>query len=131
MSKQDIQVVSGQIAIIYEVIREKSNPDAFDWEMYDKLVRKYDAISVKLDKTVYPFDPDRDDLDVETVNSYIFHEDSLTNMKHWIIDCKIREGQISVLKKLIEKKRNRNWKDSELTVELNKLKKLGVHFNQN
>jgi len=128
MSKQEIRIVMGQIIIIYEVIQEKMIPDALDLEMYRGLIRKFNAINAKLDEAMLPFDPLKKHLDVKTLNAYIFHEDSLMNMEHWTLDCKIREGQIDVLKQLIEKKRNSICWDSESTVELNKLSELGVSF---
>ena len=123
MSKQDIRVVIGQIAIIYEIIQEKGRADTFDLEMYRGLIKKFHAINAKLDKTMWLFDPLKDHLDIKTVNSYVFYEDYLTNMKHWTINCEIRKGQISVLKKLIEKKSG-IFEDEDMPVEINKLRGL-------
>jgi len=122
MNSQEARIIYGQVAIIYEVIIGKDKPDRYDSKMYDDLIKKY--TKEFLYEAVEEYDPLLDDMDIEEVYSRVFYDDWKTNKEHKRLNHEIIDAQIKILKKLIDLKRRKGWYDSELTVELNKLKEV-------
>ena len=122
MNKQDmkseIRVIIGKIIIIYEAIQKKGKADSVDWKVCKMLIREFHDINYRLNKTMYPFNPFDVKGNIETFGHDLFYEDWEDNEEHAECNDDIIEGQIEVLKELIDMKRGIGFSDEKLAVEL-------------